>query len=48
MPCGSAELGGHFRLACTLPCCIVPVKPESDEEWAGPAYPPYWDSIDRG
>ena len=27
-------VGGHFRLACTLPCCIVAeVHGDTDSEW---------------
>ena len=25
--------GGYWRGGCTLPCCVVPIKDETDSEW---------------
>ena len=33
IPCGDPFFGGYWRSACTLPCCVVPIKDETDSEW---------------
>ncbi|KAL1515165.1 hypothetical protein AB1Y20_004226 [Prymnesium parvum] len=31
--CGSSEMGGRWRTACSFRCCVTSLKPESDDEW---------------
>ena len=34
VPCGDTFwFGGYWRGGCTLPCCVVPIKDETDSEW---------------
>ena len=33
VPCGDPFFGGYWRGGCTLSCCVVPIKDETDSEW---------------
>ena len=33
LPCGALFFGGYWRAGCTLSCCVVPIKDETDSEW---------------
>jgi len=34
IPCGDPLwFDGYWRMNCTLPCCVVPIKDETDSEW---------------
>ena len=34
IPCGDPLwFYGHWRMHCTLPCCVIPIKDETDSEW---------------
>ena len=33
LPCGALFFGGYWRAGCTLSCCVVPIKDETDAEW---------------